>query len=94
MKVAVLKETFPGERRVGLIPANVSRLLKAGLEVQVAMARPQRRRQVEIGGRLGVATEAVERRALEEQRLRIERIGLVRRRDRGRGTLAEWFSVA
>jgi len=35
MKVAVVKETFPGEDRVGLIPANVSRLMKAGLEILV-----------------------------------------------------------
>ena len=33
MKVAVLKETFPGERRVALIPANISQLAKAGCEV-------------------------------------------------------------
>ena len=35
MKVAVLKETFAGESRVALIPANVTHLTKAGLEVQV-----------------------------------------------------------
>lgn len=35
MKVAVLKETFPGERRVALVPANVAQLRKAGLEVIV-----------------------------------------------------------
>lgn len=35
MKVAVVKETFPGERRVALIPANVPQLMKAGLEVVV-----------------------------------------------------------
>ncbi|MFP6575024.1 MAG: Re/Si-specific NAD(P)(+) transhydrogenase subunit alpha [Pirellulaceae bacterium] len=35
MKVAVVKETFPGEDRVGLVPANVSRLMKAGLEILV-----------------------------------------------------------
>jgi NAD(P) transhydrogenase subunit alpha len=33
MKVAILKETFPGERRVALIPANVPQLSKAGMEV-------------------------------------------------------------
>jgi NAD(P) transhydrogenase subunit alpha len=33
MKVAILKETFPGERRVALIPANVPQLNKAGIEV-------------------------------------------------------------
>jgi len=33
MKVSVLKETYPGERRVALIPANVPQLMKAGLEV-------------------------------------------------------------
>ncbi|HIN94800.1 MAG TPA: Re/Si-specific NAD(P)(+) transhydrogenase subunit alpha [Planctomycetes bacterium] len=35
MKEAVVKETFPGEDRVGLVPANVSRLMKAGLEILV-----------------------------------------------------------
>ena len=35
MKVAVAKETFPGEDRVGLVPANVKRLMKAGLEILV-----------------------------------------------------------
>ena len=35
MKVAVLKETFAGESRVALIPANVTHLTKAGLEVHV-----------------------------------------------------------
>jgi len=35
MKVAVLKETFPGETRVALVPAAVGPLVKAGLEVAV-----------------------------------------------------------
>jgi len=35
MIVAVAKETFPGERRVALIPAYVPGLIKAGLEVVV-----------------------------------------------------------
>jgi NAD(P) transhydrogenase subunit alpha len=35
MKVAVLKETFPGERRVAMVPANVTQLIKAGCEVLV-----------------------------------------------------------
>ncbi|MCR9119148.1 MAG: Re/Si-specific NAD(P)(+) transhydrogenase subunit alpha [bacterium] len=35
MKVAVLKETFPGEKRVALAPGNVAQLTKAGLEVQI-----------------------------------------------------------
>jgi NAD(P) transhydrogenase subunit alpha len=35
MKVAVLKETFPGERRVALVPAAVAPLVKSGLEVVV-----------------------------------------------------------
>ena len=35
MKVAVVKETFPGEDRVGLVPANVKRLAKAGFEILV-----------------------------------------------------------
>src|SRR5438270_13445314 len=35
MKIAVLKETFPGERRVALAPASVLLLVKAGVEVWV-----------------------------------------------------------
>jgi NAD(P) transhydrogenase subunit alpha len=35
MKVAVLKETFPNERRVALLPANIPQLAKAGAEVLV-----------------------------------------------------------
>lgn len=35
MKVAVLKETYPGERRVGLTPHNIPALRKMGLEVIV-----------------------------------------------------------
>ncbi len=33
MKVAVIKETFPGERRVALVPADVAKLIKNGLSV-------------------------------------------------------------
>jgi NAD(P) transhydrogenase subunit alpha len=35
MKVAVLKETFPGERRVALVPGVVPALAKAGVEVLI-----------------------------------------------------------
>src|SRR6476661_8672361 len=35
MQVAVLKETFPGERRVPLVPADVAKLAKAGIETLV-----------------------------------------------------------
>jgi NAD(P) transhydrogenase subunit alpha len=35
MKVAVLRETYPQERRVALVPANVAQLAKAGLTVAV-----------------------------------------------------------
>ena len=35
MKVAVLKETFPGERRVALVPAAIAPLVKSGLEIVV-----------------------------------------------------------
>ncbi len=35
MIVAVAKETFPGERRVALVPAVVASLTKAGLEVLI-----------------------------------------------------------
>ncbi len=33
--VAVLKETIPGERRVGLVPESVGRLVRGGVEVRV-----------------------------------------------------------
>ncbi|GAA5192200.1 Re/Si-specific NAD(P)(+) transhydrogenase subunit alpha [Ferrimonas gelatinilytica] len=35
MKIAVIKERYPGETRVALIPANVSKLTKAGLSIAV-----------------------------------------------------------
>ena len=35
MRVAVRKETFPGERRVSLVPASVPGLIKAGFDVVV-----------------------------------------------------------
>ena len=35
MKVAVAKETFPGERRVALVPAAIAPLKKAGIDVSV-----------------------------------------------------------
>jgi NAD(P) transhydrogenase subunit alpha len=35
MKVAVVKETYPGERRVALVPADVAKLVKNGLQVIV-----------------------------------------------------------
>jgi NAD(P) transhydrogenase subunit alpha len=35
MKVAVVKEDGPGERRVALVPETVERLTRAGLEVMV-----------------------------------------------------------
>jgi NAD(P) transhydrogenase subunit alpha len=35
MKIAVVKETFPGERRVALVPASVPQLVKAGAELLI-----------------------------------------------------------
>jgi NAD(P) transhydrogenase subunit alpha len=35
MNVAIVKETFPGERRVALVPADVAKLVKNGLSVIV-----------------------------------------------------------
>ena len=35
MKVAVVKESAPGERRVALVPETVPKLIQAGLEVLV-----------------------------------------------------------
>src|SRR5215210_5550340 len=35
MIIGVLKETYPGERRVALVPASIPSLLKTGLRVQI-----------------------------------------------------------
>src|SRR5262245_554557 len=35
MKVAIVKETFPGERRVALVPVDVAKLAKNGLSVTI-----------------------------------------------------------
>ena len=35
MKISVPKETFPGERRVALVPASVPALAKIGCQVQI-----------------------------------------------------------
>jgi NAD(P) transhydrogenase subunit alpha len=35
MQVGIPKETFPGERRVALVPADVAKLAKAGIGVTV-----------------------------------------------------------
>jgi NAD(P) transhydrogenase subunit alpha len=35
MRVAVIRESAPGERRVALVPDNVARLVKGGHAVQV-----------------------------------------------------------
>src|SRR5688572_21881153 len=35
MRIGVLKETYPGERRVALVPAHVASLTKAALQVTV-----------------------------------------------------------
>ena len=42
MQVAILKETFPGERRVALVPADVAKLAKAGMEVLVESTAGER----------------------------------------------------
>ena len=36
MKIAVMKETYPGEARVALIPEHVKQLVKKGLEIEIA----------------------------------------------------------
>ncbi len=38
MKIAVLKETFPGERRVAVVPATIPALVKSGLDIVVETA--------------------------------------------------------
>src|SRR5262245_17937165 len=42
MKVAVVKETFPGERRVALVPADAAKLVKNGLSVIVEPSAGER----------------------------------------------------
>jgi H+-translocating NAD(P) transhydrogenase subunit alpha len=42
MKVAVVKETFPGERRVAFVPADVPKLAKSGLAVVVEQGAGER----------------------------------------------------
>ena len=42
MKVAVVKENAPGERRVALVPEAVPRLTQAGLEVLVEQGAGER----------------------------------------------------
>ena len=36
MKIAVMKETCPGEARVALVPEHVKQLTKKGLEIKIA----------------------------------------------------------
>lgn len=35
MKIGIVKETFPGERRVAIVPQNVADLKKLGLDVVI-----------------------------------------------------------
>lgn len=35
MRISVLKENYPGERRVAIVPVNVAQLAKAGVEVSI-----------------------------------------------------------
>lgn len=56
MKVAVVKETFPGERRVALVPAAVAALQKAGCEFQV---------EVDAGVESGYSNAAYEAKGFE-----------------------------
>jgi NAD(P) transhydrogenase subunit alpha len=63
MKVAVVKECFPGERRVALVPAAIPPLIKAGLEVVVEESAGLAAGFVDddyraAGGRIGTRDEA------------------------------------
>jgi NAD(P) transhydrogenase subunit alpha len=66
MRIAVLKETAPGERRVALAPENVTRLVKAGHDVRlereagVAAGFDDGAYQA-AGARVGTAGEALDR---------------------------------
>ncbi len=69
MILAVPKETFPGDRRVALVPAAVPSLIKAGLEVLVESG---------AGAHAGYPDEAYEERGV---RIVAERAELFRRAD-------------
>jgi NAD(P) transhydrogenase subunit alpha len=56
MQVLIPKETYPGERRVALMPAAVERLVKAGAQVQV---------ETGLGQTIGVADAAYEKAGAE-----------------------------
>jgi NAD(P) transhydrogenase subunit alpha len=65
MRIAVLKETAPGERRVALVPDAVARLKKGGHEVRVERGAGQEAGFTDAafeaaGARLGGAAEALD----------------------------------
>ncbi len=65
MRIAVLTESAPGERRVALVPENVAKLTKAGHEVRVERgaglaAGFADAAYLAAGGRLGAPAEALE----------------------------------
>ena len=44
MRIAVPKETAPGERRVALVPESCKKLMQAGYEIAIEARRRRRRR--------------------------------------------------
>ena len=65
MRIAVLKEATPGERRVALVPENVARLTKAGHQIRVEReaglsAGFTDEAYAAAGGQLGTADQALE----------------------------------
>jgi NAD(P) transhydrogenase subunit alpha len=65
MRIAVLKETAPGERRVALVPDAVARLAKGGHEVRLERGAGQEAGFTDAafeaaGARLGGADEALD----------------------------------
>jgi hypothetical protein len=49
MKIGVVKETYPGEQRVALVPSVLPSLIKGGMEVIIESNIPMRRISKKVG---------------------------------------------
>lgn len=91
MKLAVFKETFPGERRVAIIPANLTQLAKAGIDVLIEAGAG-----AEAGFADSAYTEKGARVATREELFEAEIIAQVRslgaNKDEGRRDLSRFRS--
>ena len=88
MRIAVPKETAPGERRVALVPESCKKLMQAGYEVARRGGRRRRRRAIsdEAYRDVGATVEADPGRAARRRRLvlKVNPPALRRRTRRGR----------